>query len=80
MVELKIPVEADGRINFSRLEFKLGSIFCNDPENTFVDLIGNKKSSLREVRDNYLQSSFDYRIIKVGKIRDNYLIKIGVKK
>lgn len=79
MVELEIPIGNNGKINFPRLESSLESIFCNDPENTFVDLIGNKKSFLKEVRDNYLQSSFDYKVVKIGKIGNNYLIKIGVK-
>lgn len=78
MVELEIPVMGNGKINFYGLESSLESIFCNDPKNTIVDLIGRDKFLLKEVRDT-LQSSFDYKILNVGKRNCNYLIKIGVK-
>ncbi|MDP2672934.1 MAG: hypothetical protein Q8O84_03930 [Nanoarchaeota archaeon] len=78
MIDLEIPVMENGGVNFYKLESDLGRFFCNDPENNYANLIGNDKSLAREVRDN-LQSSFDYRILKVGKRSNNYLIKVGVK-
>ncbi|MBI2004095.1 hypothetical protein HYS72_01390 [Candidatus Pacearchaeota archaeon] len=78
MVDLEIPATENGVVNFYKLEFDLERCFSNDPENTRVNLIGNNKYLLKELRNN-LQSSFDYKIIKVGKKSNNYLIEIGVK-
>jgi len=74
--DLEIPAIENRKVNFSRLESDLGRFFCNDPKNTFVNLIGDKKYLLRELRD-YLRSSFDYKILKVGKRSNVYLIKVG---
>lgn len=78
MAELKIPIKGNGELDFSKLESHLEAIFCNDPESTYVNLIGDNKSLLKETRDN-LQPSFDYKILKIGKIGNNYLIKVGVR-
>ena len=75
-IDLEIPTRENGEINFYKLEFDLGRFFCNDPKNTFVNLIGDKKYLLRELRD-YLRSSFDYKILGIGRRKDNYLIKVG---
>ena len=78
MINLEIPEIKNGKVNFSKLELDLGKFLCNDPQNTCVNLVGNNKKTLIDLRNN-LYSSFDYKILKVGKRGNNYLIKVGAK-
>lgn len=77
-INLEIPVTENGQVNFYKLESDLGNFFCNDPENNYANVVGKDKSLARKVRNN-LQSSFDYKILWIGKNGSNYLIKVGVK-
>ncbi len=76
IVNLEIPALENEKINFYRLESDLGRVLCNNPKNAYVNLIVKNKDILKELRD-HLQPSFDYKILRVVKRRDNYLIKIG---
>ncbi len=78
MINLEIPVTENGKVNFCKLESDLGRILCNDPENTYANVIGKEKFLVREVRDNF-QSSFNYEVLAIGKSGNNYLIKVGAK-
>ena len=75
-IDLEIPVIENGQVNFYKLESDLERFFCNDPENNYANVMGKDKFLAREVRDN-LQSSFDYKILGIGKRGSNYLIKVG---
>jgi|SRR3989344_6411440 len=75
-IDLEIPVKENGEVNFYKLESDLGRFLCNNPENAYVNVLGKDKFLAKEVRDN-LQSSFDYKILGIGKRSNNYLIKVG---
>ena len=78
-IDLEIPTRENGEINFYKLEFDLGRFFCNNPENSYANIMGRDKFLVREVRNNF-QSSFDYKVLEVGKRGNNYLIKVGAKR
>ena len=76
IVNLEIPTLENEKINFCRLESDLGRVLCNDPKNAYVSFKVNNEYHLKELR-NYLQSSFDYKLLGVKKRSENYLIKVG---